>query len=281
MTRVVRQYYEVPGAPMDAPATATGVVAAWLQHRTRLRTWLHELPEAAWSGPTRCSGWTTTGLVEHLISGAQFLGFTLHQSAKGVGTNLLAAFDPQETPAAAAALLQGASRSGLLAALDDADARVAAELAAEDRDWAAPAEAPLGLVCARLSVNHFLFDSWVHERDLMLPVGANPVLVPDEAAAVLSYIVALAGAARWADDDEPTRPIALDVIATDLGIRVSAVRDATKTVTTFAAEPEAHNRVAGTTDELVDLATGRGTGDGLEGDPDAVAFLANLADVMS
>lgn len=281
MTRAVRQYYEPPGAPMEAPATAGEVVAAWMQHRRRLRTWLHELPPEAWDRPTRCGGWTTTSLVEHLISGAQFLGYTLHQSARGTGTNLLAAFDPQRTPAAAAAQFKGKSKSDLLATLDGVDARVAEELAAEGRDWEGPAEAPPGLVCARLSVNHFLFDSWVHERDLMLPAGESPAVVPNETSAVLGYVVALAGAAGWADDDTPKTAIALDVVATDLRICVSAIRDADQITTTLEPNPRASVRVEGTADELVDFATGRSTGGQLTGDSAAVAFLANLADVMS
>lgn len=40
-------------------------------------------------------------------------------------------------------------------------------------------------------------------------------------------------------------------------------------------------RVEGPADDLVDFATGRSTGSQLRGDPDAIAFLANLADVMS
>ncbi|MDQ2649395.1 MAG: maleylpyruvate isomerase family mycothiol-dependent enzyme [Actinomycetota bacterium] len=281
MTRAARQYYEPPGAPLEAPATATEVVAAWTQHRARLRKWLHELPQEAWGRPTRCGEWTTTGLVEHLISGAQFLGYTLHQSSKGTGTNLLAAFDPQETPAAAAAQFKGQSRDDLLAALEDVDARVADEMAADDRNWSGPAEAPPGLVCARLSVNHFLFDSWVHERDLMVPAGESPALLLDEASAVLAYVVALAGAAGWADDNALKRPIELDVVADDLGICVRVTRDATRTFATFESDPGALLRAEGSVVELVDFATGRSTGSQLTGDPEAIAFLANLADVMS
>ena len=38
------------------------------------------------------------------------------------------------------------------------------------------AEAPPGRLPAHMAVNHFLFDSWVHEHDLMLPRGEIPAV---------------------------------------------------------------------------------------------------------
>lgn len=278
---IVRQYYEAPGAPMAVPATAAEVTAAWVGHRERLRAWLRSLPGEAWNRPTRCSGWSTTELVEHLISGAQFLGYTLHHAKKGQATQLLADFDPQETPGATAAMFRGLGPADLLDALDEYDGRVARELAAfNDGDWRAPAEAPPGRVSARMSVNHFLFDSWVHERDLKLPAGEVPPTDPVEAAAVFSYVAAIAGVARFEADDRERSAISFDIRTTDTDLCLHVERDAVVTVVTVQPAPTGRSRLAGPVGDIVDYATGRNSGQRLEGDPANLDFLRNLAIVM-
>lgn len=278
----VRQYYEAPGAPMVVPATHQEVTAAWVEHRVRLRDWLRGLPTGTWDQPTRCSGWCVTDLVEHLISGSQFLGYTLHQSRKGHPTRLLAEFDPQETPRATAAMFAGLSPGDLLDALDENDGRVVREFEAfSDGDWLAPAEAPPGRVPAHVSVNHFLFDSWVHERDLLLPAGEVPPTVPGEAAAVASYVVALAGVARMDGDDGDRPAIAFEITTTDIDLSMQAERDAARTVVTIGPTPTGGPRLVGAVGDVVDYATGRGSDDRLEGDPEALAFLNSLSVVMA
>lgn len=278
---IVRQYYEAPGAPMVVPATAEEVTAAWVGHRERLRGWLRSLPDDAWTRPTRCSEWTTTGLVEHLISGSQFLGYTLHQAKKGEATRLLAEFDPQQSPRATAAMFSGVGPSDLLDALDEMDGRVAHEFAAfSDRDWLAPAEAPLGRVSARMSVNHFLFDSWVHERDLLLPAGEVPLTEPGEAAAVVSYVAAIAGAARFEADDREHVANSFDITTTDADLCLHVERDVVATVVAIEPGPTERARLVGPVGDIVDYATGRTSGDRLSGDPPTLDFLRNLAVVM-
>lgn len=281
MGGIVRQYYEAPGAPMVVPATAVEVTAAWVGHRERLRGWLRSLADDAWTRPTRCREWTTAGLVEHLISGSQFLGYTLHQAKKGEATRLLAGFDPQQSPRATAAMFSGLDPSDLLDALDEVDGRVEGEFAAfNDRDWRAPAEAPPGRVPAGMSVSHFLFDSWVHERDLRLPAGEVPPTEPVEAAAVVSYVAAIAGGARFDDDDRERPAVAFDITTTDTDLSLHVERDGLTTVVTIEPAPTERARIVGTTGDIVDYATGRTTDDRLDGDPAALDFLRNLAVVM-
>ncbi|MDP1819603.1 MAG: hypothetical protein Q8K58_06865 [Acidimicrobiales bacterium] len=158
---------------------------------------------------------------------------------------------------------------------------MAREFAAfSDCDWLAPAEAPLGRVPARMSVNHFLFDSWVHERDLQLPAGEVPLTGPVETAAVLSYVAAIAGAARFDADDRERPAISFDITATDTDLCVHVEKDAVATVVTIEAAPTEGIRLAGIVGDVVDYATGRNSGDRLEGDPAILGFLRNLAVVM-
>lgn len=135
-------------------------------------------------------------MAQHLVSGAQFLGYTLHQARKGETTRFLDGFDAQETAAVAIAQLDGLSPRQLLDELEKTDERVDAELVALEREgWEATAEAPPGHVGAQIAVNHFLFDSWVHERDLLLPTGEQPPTDRCEAALVVSYVLGLAALA--------------------------------------------------------------------------------------
>jgi uncharacterized protein (TIGR03083 family) len=273
----VRQYYEAPGVPMVVPASPADVVDAWIAHRRRLRGWLRVLPDGAWDRPTRCAEWCVSDLVQHLISGSQFLGYTLHQSKKGEATRLLAAFDPQSTPGATAAQFAHLRPAELLDALDDVDGRVLREFdGCSASDWLLPAEAPLGRVPAFVSVNHFLFDSWVHERDLMLPAGEAPPVEPNEVSAVASYVVALAGCARAATDDRRSA-VRFAVTLTDFDFLLSVEEEESTTAVTVGDAPEDAPTLQGTGSDLVDYATGRASGDRLEGDPAAMAFLRNLA----
>jgi uncharacterized protein (TIGR03083 family) len=249
---------------MVVPATALEITGAWVAHRERLRGWLRGLPERGLGTTTRCSGWRVTDLVEHLISGSQFLGYTLHQSRKGEATRLLAEFDPQETPRTTAAQFAGLLQADLLDALDEVDRRVAREFAAfSDSGWLAPAEAPPGRVAARMSVNHFLFDSWVHERDLLLPAGEVPPTARDEAAAVVSYVVALAGVARMDSDDRERPAVAFAITTPDAELCLHVERgDAVAKVVATDAAPAGGPRVVGTAGDVVDYATGRSSRSG-------------------
>jgi uncharacterized protein (TIGR03083 family) len=280
MTRV-HQYYEGDGAPMQVPSSPQQVVDAWRSHRERMGSWLGDLDEAGWGGPTRCAGWTVTHLVQHLISGSQFLGYTLHQSRKGEATRLLQEFDAQQTPAATARLFAGFTPAQLCAELVEMDRRLDAELqAADEAAWRAPAEAPPGRVPAYVAVNHFLFDSWVHERDLMLPIGESPPTDADEGAVVASYVLALAGVARSAGEGPPAA-MSIEVRLDDLDRVIAVDRRADRVTVRFGTAEDPQSRVAGATGEVVDAATGRVDPEALSGDAPATAYLRHLAEVMA
>ena len=62
------------------------------------------------------------------------------------------------------------------------------------RRWSTLAEAPAGHLPIRLLAHHALWDSWVHERDIVLPLGLTPPVEPDEVAACLRFATALSPA---------------------------------------------------------------------------------------
>ena len=57
-----------------------------------------------------------------------------------------------------------------------------------------PAEAPPGHLSVSVVAHHALWDSWVHERDILVPLGVVPAVEADEVAACLRYAAALAPA---------------------------------------------------------------------------------------
>ena len=58
--------------------------------------------------------------------------------------------------------------------------------------WGVPSVSPLGAVPWWMSALHIFFDSWVHERDALLPLGIEPPVLDDEAGPVATYVVGVA-----------------------------------------------------------------------------------------
>ena len=56
-----------------------------------------------------------------------------------------------------------------------------------DADWERLAEAPPGHLPVRLVADHALWDCWVHERDIVLPLGRPAVVDDDEVLTCLRY----------------------------------------------------------------------------------------------
>ncbi len=179
----------------------------------------------------------------------------------------------------AAADFDGLSAQDLLEQMTAMDGRVQRQLGILTGDAAAaPAEAPPGQVPAYVAVNHFLFDSWVHERDLLLPANEVPFTEPSEAAMVASYVVALAGIAGAVDDVPlPAQVLRIHLIDLDRDLLIAV--DDGRSAVTFASPDEPANAYAMAGD-LVDFATGRTLDGVLDADPSAIAFLSRMATTM-
>jgi uncharacterized protein (TIGR03083 family) len=273
------QFYGNAGVPFGLPFAPDQVVSAWQSQRARLRDWYAVLPATAWSAPTRCPAWPTRQMAQHLVTGAQFLAYTLHQARKGEATRVLENFDPQTTPGVVVAQLDGLTNDEVLSQFAQVDARIADECRALEADgWQATAEAPPGHVPAHVTLAHFLFDSWVHERDLMLPRGEEPVVDPNEAATVAAYVVGLAGVMRpFGAAPPPTTSFTVHL--TDIDRWLHADVSPQRAIVT-CREPDGIATVAGATGDVMDLATGREVGPSVRCDQDAAVVLERLARVM-
>ena len=168
------------------------VLAPVVRQRLRLQAALAALGDDDWQAPSRCDGWNVQDVVAHLIGVNSFWQGSVLAGIAGAPTRILAAFDPVATPPmmvggmrslSPAEVLEQfvASNEGYLDAVTDLD----------DEGWGAIAESPAGHVSVRMVGAHALWDSWVHERDILLPLGADPAIEADEVAVCLRYAAAL------------------------------------------------------------------------------------------
>jgi len=64
----------------------------------------------------------------------------------------------------------------------------------DEEGWASIAEAPPGHLPVRLIASHALWDSWIHERDVVLALDVAQQTHADEVSASLRYVCALTSA---------------------------------------------------------------------------------------
>jgi uncharacterized protein (TIGR03083 family) len=211
------------------------------RQRRRLQAMLEALAPDDWSSPTRCDQWSVQDVVAHLVGVNAFWQASVQAGLAGAPTRVLAGFDPAVTPAllvepmralASAEVLEQfvASNDGLLSVLDGLD----------DDQWMTAAETPAGHVAIRVLAHHGLWDCWVHERDIALPLGFTPPVEPDELRSSLRYVSALGPAFALStgrtfaesfavEADDPDESFVLDVngcvVVRDRNDRERADRD--------------------------------------------------------
>ena len=188
LTLAVR--HRAPGAldPM-----IDGLAATVMQQRDRLAATLADLDAEQWATPSRWEGWTVHPVIIHLSSTNQFWAFSVKQGLAGEPTQFLLGFDPVASPAELVAGQQGTPPSVTLAQFVEGNQALADVLATADSNssWEVLAEAPPGHIAIGLVAFHALWDSWVHERYILIPLGLDPVVDDAELEACLVYAAAL------------------------------------------------------------------------------------------
>jgi uncharacterized protein (TIGR03083 family) len=165
------------------------------RQRRRFQAMLAELTDDQWAHASRCDGWTARDVVVHLVTVNEFWNLSVVAGAAGEPTRVLAGFDPAATPPLLVDTMRALSPGEVLDRfVATNDAFLAALAALTTDEWSMPAESPPGHVPIRLLAQHALWDSWVHERDVALPLGITPAIEPDEVASCLRYAAALSPA---------------------------------------------------------------------------------------
>jgi uncharacterized protein (TIGR03083 family) len=186
--------YEGPAIlTIDGPSGEIGVPLA--RQRRRMETMLAELTDEQWATGSRCDGWAVRDVVAHLIGVNSFWHVSLVSGLRGAPTRFVAGFDPAASPPQMVAAMGPLSGAQLLEQfIATNDALLGASDALDDDGWRATAEAPPGHVSIRVMAQHALWDSWVHERDIAIPLGLACAVEPDEVGACLQYAAAISPA---------------------------------------------------------------------------------------
>lgn len=224
---------------------------AVIRQRRRLVELLAGLDAEQWATPSRCERWTVREVAAHLVDVDAFWVATTSAALAGNPTRFLASFDPVTTPAALVDARGAASPADVLDRLGDGVEALAAVLAGIDGEqWRLPAEAPPGHVALHVMARHALWDAWVHERDIALPLGIEPVRDHEEIRLSLEYAAALAPA--FLAMRGSTRTGALAVEATDPDTRFVVLAGATVAVRHDVDPPEDALCLAGDAVELLE-----------------------------
>lgn len=192
-----------------------------VRQRRRLLAALAEFGPEEWAHPSRCEGWSNRDVVVHLESAIGFWAISAAQGARGEPTRFLASFDPVASPAA---MVDDAAGLSPAEALDRFTASCAAldEVLSglDDAGWAALAESPPGHVSISAMAHHALWDSWVHERDILLPMGVDVVEEPDEVTACLEYAASLSPAFAVNNDVAGRGTLVVEATRPDVAVTV-------------------------------------------------------------
>ena len=202
------------GSPSD-------ILAPVVRQRRRLAATLGSFTDDQWAHPSRCEGWSNRDVVVHLDSTNSFWAFSIAAGQRGEPTTFLATFDPVASPAQLVAGSKDLSAHDVLDRIKASTASFVATLESlTETDWLVLAEAPPGHISISALAHHALWDAWVHERDVLLPLGVAPDEEPDEVAAALRYVAALAPALAISRGGTETGTLAVDATAPDVAFVV-------------------------------------------------------------
>ena len=243
---------------------------AVVQQRRRLEAVLGELGDDEWRHPSRCDAWSVQDVITHLNSTNHFWSLSITQALAGEPTRFLASFDPVASPAQLVDSTRGTPPEETLAAFRASNAEVRDAIESlDDAGWQALGEAPPGHVPLTLVADHALWDSWVHERDILIPLGRAPIEDPNEVLTCLRYAAALGQAFEVGQGRGLAGTAVLEVTDPDDRIVVSATGDHVRVHAGPASSdaPQAHLAAV----PLLEMLSRRDAG---QPTPDVVEWLA-------
>jgi uncharacterized protein (TIGR03083 family) len=249
----VEPQYDGP-AILRVPGDGSEVGAALVRQRRRLQATLASLGDDDWQVQSRCEAWSVQDVAVHLDGVNRFWHWSIADGLAGTPTRLLENFDPKATPAAMvdAARATNPTPSETLAALGESSEALCEQVEQLDSEqWAAIAECPAGHLPMVEVAHHALWDCWVHERDVALPLGLDVAEEPDEVMACLRYVAAIGPALALRAGLGSPSTLVLETRGPD-GCVVVEVRDG-HTVVHDRPDPDAGPATLVLRDRAVDL----------------------------
>jgi len=207
-TRPLRQYYD---GVMISFGDDLALVDGWTRHRRRLVAALEALTDEQWRTTTRCTNWDARGVVSHLVTVDGFWTMVLTAAlARDTPTTFIRGFNPSTGTDALIAPMIDLPPDEILERFAGTTERIIAtvEQLGPD-DWSARAEAPFGHMPVQLIMGHALWDSWLHERDILVPLGLTPPVESDELQVAAWYSFVVGGLqGGLIEDPAPVGPVA-------------------------------------------------------------------------
>jgi uncharacterized protein (TIGR03083 family) len=186
--------YEGP-AIIQMEGDASAIAAPFVRQRERLQKVLAGLTDEQWLTPSRCDGWTAQDVASHLVTVDGFWALSIATGLGGEPSRFLVGFDPKATPDQMVDAGRGVPPSETRAAHAAAAGGLRDLVRGLDADgFTTTAEAPPGHITVSALLHHALWDCWVHERDILEPLGLTQERHDDEVLASLRYAAALAPA---------------------------------------------------------------------------------------
>jgi len=205
--------------------------APLLRQRRRFAAMLDDLSADDWRAPSRCENWSVQDVVAHLVGVNAFWNASVQAGLAGAPTRVLVGFDPAATPQLMIEPMRVLEPGAVLEQfVQSNEALIASVESLDDAAWSRPAETPAGHVPIRLLAHHALWDAWVHERDVALPLSLSPPVEADEVVSCLRYAAALSPAFAISDGRPCAGEYAVDAHAPDCAFLLEvgdsvAVRD--------------------------------------------------------
>jgi uncharacterized protein (TIGR03083 family) len=173
------------GSRLDLEAAEPLVIDAFTTQRRRLLDAARALREDEWTSPTRCAEWNAHAVVVHVAGATDACRTTLTGERAVFGGS----FDPNESPKAFVDLCAIQEPTETLEQLDGAISTAIETIEIHRTLTAAPRVTAVWgeEIDWRLFVTHFFWDSWIHERDLLVPLGREPEGTDAEARLATAY----------------------------------------------------------------------------------------------
>jgi len=162
------------------------------RQRRRMESMLHQLDDEQWATQSRCERWTVRDVVAHLVGVNAFWHASVRAGVAGTPTRVLGAFDPVTTPLRMVESMSAMTSAEVLAEFSKTnEAFLDCVVGLRESDWSTIAETPAGHVPVRLLAQHALWDCWIHERDIAVPLGIDTPAQADEVTSCLQYAAAI------------------------------------------------------------------------------------------
>jgi len=187
------------------------------RQRERMETMLADLDADEWKAPSRCDAWTVHDVVAHLAGVNAFWRSSVIAGLAGSPTRVLAGFDPAATPPLLVEPMRALMPAEVLDQFVSSNRAFLDTLAElDEQGWSTLAETPAGHLPIRLLAQHALWDSWIHERDIALPIARTAAREPDEIRSCLSYAAALSPAFAISFGNAPVGVFAVETTDPEL-----------------------------------------------------------------